>query len=178
MLPLLSPNAFRFYLPAFIAHALSNEEGSGTVMQFTLWYLSIGHAGSPEFVAQALTCYARLTDEQKRSVLGFLAYVRDCAPDLAESRDAAAAIHGYWGNPAFADSDDTSQHRLNLGLAGRGLGIDEIAKESVSCGSEDEPGLNGCAVARCGLTFGIIVGSVTGHSTDVEGGTQGPERTK
>lgn len=162
----LSPNAFRFYLPALLTHALSDADTSGTAAQFTVWNLSVGVPSNAASVAQMLTCYARLTTEQRLAVLEFLQFVRDCETDRSLSRDAAIAIEGYWGDPRFWElggvsvGSDTALF-LDENLSDEAIGKELLARKiaSLPVWVRSDPFRSyGCFVTRVDRTGKEITG--------------------
>ncbi|MHB1037231.1 MAG: DUF6714 family protein [Pirellulales bacterium] len=93
-LPFLSPEAYRFYLPAFIIYTLEKPESSAPVLPFVVYDLMDTAEGRRD-------CYERrialLSPEQKCAVLDFLQYVRDELKDAMCSREAGIAIERFRG---------------------------------------------------------------------------------
>jgi hypothetical protein len=99
-LAFLSSDAWRFYLPAYLARALD-------VLELPLWQTSL--LGTVVFELElptddfgqrcfALERYVTLNERQAAAVAGFLRYVAKHAPaDLADGDDAAKALDRYWG---------------------------------------------------------------------------------
>jgi hypothetical protein len=67
----LSPEGFRFYLPAFMTASLTatSEEGRGDISQYTMWSL----APDPESASRFQERISLLTDEEREVVREFLA---------------------------------------------------------------------------------------------------------
>jgi len=93
-LAFLSPEAYRFYLPAFISYSLEKPESSEPVLPFLVYNLM-------ETAERKRDCYQRrialFTPEQKSVVLDFLNFVRDDLKDAMCLREASIAIEWYWG---------------------------------------------------------------------------------
>jgi hypothetical protein len=99
-LAFLTSDAWRFYLPAYLARALD-------VLEMPIWRTSL--LGTIVFELElptddfgqrcfALERYTTLDDRQADAVAAFLRYVAKHAPgDLADGEDAEAALRRYWG---------------------------------------------------------------------------------
>jgi hypothetical protein len=93
-LAFLSPEAYRFYLPAFILYTLQKPEATSPVLPYLIYDLLATAEGKR-------ACHRRriavMSPEQKRAVLDFLKYVRDELKDVMCVQEAAAAIAIHWG---------------------------------------------------------------------------------
>lgn len=92
-LPFLSPEAFRFYLPAFIIYSLRTAESKAPVLPFLVYDLMNTAEGKRQCHQRRV---ALLSPEQTSAVLVFLIYVRDELKDPMSSREAGIAIESYW----------------------------------------------------------------------------------
>lgn len=101
-LAFLSSDAWRFYIPAYMARALD-------VLDLPAWQTAL--LGTVVFELElptddfsqrcfALERYVHLDDKQAAAVAGFLRYVaKHARRDLADGEDAARALDLYWGLP-------------------------------------------------------------------------------
>lgn len=94
-LAFLSPAAFRFYLPAFIAYSLEEPDSDQAVLPFLVYELRNTAEGAAAVHGSRAVYVCRmelLSKEQKTVVLRFLEYVRDVLHDPMCLREATIAV--------------------------------------------------------------------------------------
>ena len=107
----LSPQAFRFLLPAYMSCALTAGSGDRTskVLSFTLYCLN------PEvFIEHFLGQVQEFTAQQKEAVQWFLKLIRDEHDDETLRREAVDGLKRYWAGNGPVEDDVTceSENRL------------------------------------------------------------------
>jgi hypothetical protein len=109
-LPLLSPAAFRHFLPAYLLHSLGRFENAG-VCEYTLYALTPGKAGgaAAEYYRAR---FSRFTPEQMEAVYDFL--------ELAERDEDFAHQHTSIGRGRKRLGDYSGHARARLPRAAGG----------------------------------------------------------
>jgi len=109
-LPFLSPQAFRFFLPAYLSCALTADSGDRTsnVLSFTLYCLN------PEVTEQALLEHFQgqvrgFTAQQREAVRWFLELIRDEHHDESLRREAVDGWKRYWVGNGSVEDDVTCE---------------------------------------------------------------------
>jgi uncharacterized protein DUF6714 len=105
---LLSPDAFRYYLPAFLMRSIADPEkpgGTSVVLDFTVQSLCDDHLPTDHWWAERIP---PLTAAQHRAAATFLEWVRDLlAGDEDEEflrRTVQNATEKYWSTAGTARS--------------------------------------------------------------------------
>ncbi len=91
----MSPEAFRFYLPAFITYVLEKPESDKPVLPFLIYELMNTAEGATPHGKWRTLCERRiglLSSEQKKVVFDFLEYVRDVLRDPMCIREAERTV--------------------------------------------------------------------------------------
>lgn len=90
-LSFFSPEAFSFFLPAYLTQALAHP--SGNLLIFTIYNLT--KRDDPEINFIFLSQVSQLTKQQKQAVIYFLEFVRD-TPEYFAFKEANEALQSYW----------------------------------------------------------------------------------
>ena len=95
-LPFLSPEAFQFFLPAYMTYGLENINSN--VLIFTIYSLiAPSNSNDPEMMELFLSWVTQLTPEQKDSIFFFLNYIQQESSQVEDGlNDAGQALEGYW----------------------------------------------------------------------------------
>ena len=97
-LPFLSPEAFQFFLPAYMIYGLNHKNSN--VLTFTIYSLTApDNPNYPEMMELFLSWIYQLTPEQKNAIVLFLKYNQQEYEQAKEQfNDAAQALKSYWIN--------------------------------------------------------------------------------
>jgi len=90
-LPLLTPYAYRYYLPAFLLRALEPFDPDNLVTQFCLFNLS-GDAHDDWYRERI----KQFMPDERAVITAFLQYIRDDARFDRFHADAASALRDVW----------------------------------------------------------------------------------
>jgi uncharacterized protein DUF6714 len=103
---LLTPDAFAYYLPAFLCRAIASPEnpgvGASNVLFFTVQSLCDADLPSDAWWSERIE---RLSDEQRRAIAAFLHWVVQLLADEDDTplrEFAEVALERYWGQYANA----------------------------------------------------------------------------
>ncbi|RKH49680.1 hypothetical protein D7X55_02740 [Corallococcus sp. AB049A] len=95
-LPLFSPEALAYYLPAYLNAALVDLD----VRDFLLSALTISNEAQPDLRAFFLRRFDRLSPLQKDAIRMFLIRMRDAEASPIAKRHWSQALETYWDVPA------------------------------------------------------------------------------
>jgi len=88
------PEAFRFYLPAFLLWTLRNYRTSDSfTVDSTIYSLDPGQDDLRAFILSKLSA---LTAPQREAVVAFLEFMRDHSDGHADAEAAARALDSFW----------------------------------------------------------------------------------
>ena len=90
-LAFLAPSAFRFFLPAFLRHALLSLTSSDRTVDIVIYQLSPGRGELREY---SLSQFSEFRPAEVQAVVGLLAHVASL-PELADT-EAAEETLSYW----------------------------------------------------------------------------------
>jgi len=111
----LSPQAFRFFLPAYVTCALTagNDDRASSVLPFTLYCLN-PEVNEQAFLEHFLGQVEGFTAQQREAVRSFLELIRDEHDDETLRREAVDGLKRYWAGNGPVEDHVTceSEHRL------------------------------------------------------------------
>jgi len=90
----LSPEAYPFFLPAYMIYGLEDPPDSNVLM-FTVLDLIAPAPSDPGLKEYFLSQIAKLTREQKKAITSFLEYVKEQHEDYLLD-EADEALQSYW----------------------------------------------------------------------------------
>ena len=90
-LPLFTPAAYRYYLPAFLLRALEPFDPDNLVAQFSVYTLN-GHANDDWYRKRI----EQFTPDEHAAIVAFLRYVRDDSRFEEFRTDAVSALRHIW----------------------------------------------------------------------------------
>ena len=116
----LSPQAFRFFLPAYMSCALKAGSGdqAAKVLSFTLYCLN-PEIDEPAFLDHFLGQVGGFTGQQKKAVRSFLELIRDEHDDDALRREATDGLKRYWAGTRSMKDEVTRESEGRLLEAAR-----------------------------------------------------------
>lgn len=98
-----SPSAFRFFLPAYLSHALDAFYDDSSCVLPSLLY-TLNPQIEPSCRAHRLRLeISLLTQRQRRVVREFLEFVAEYSDDEYTQQDAQLALNAYWSQDANAE---------------------------------------------------------------------------
>lgn len=110
-----SPQAFRFFLPAYMSCALTagNGDRTSSVLSFTLYCLN-PEVNEQAFLEHFLGQVRGFIAQQKEAVRSFLELIRDEHHDESLRREAVDGLKRYWAGNGSVEDDVTceSENRL------------------------------------------------------------------
>ncbi len=92
-LSFLSPEAYPFFLPAYMIHGLENPDSN--VLMFTVYNLTASAPSEPRLREYFLSRVAKFTSEQKKAITSFLKCVEEQYEEYSLG-DADEALQSYW----------------------------------------------------------------------------------
>lgn len=94
-LAFFTPEAWQYYLPAFLCWTLKSFRTSDScTVDFTIYNLALEKKKSLR--QRSLSNFSRLTEDQTKAVVAFLEFMRDYTDGLADELVASEALDQYW----------------------------------------------------------------------------------